>query len=97
MIERKPYFFQPDDYYDCGELGEHPVQFTAWVRYLDAETRPLVTITAAQILATFGRHAQLIDLLPKLQADAGEMLKWQLAITRDYLKAREREDERECV
>jgi hypothetical protein len=93
MNPRQPFFF--DSALSLGDLGEHFAEATAFVLDNGEGYEPSVIITIASVIVKFGRHTQLLDLMPLLQSDKHEYARWRDMIAADWLKRREREWERE--
>jgi hypothetical protein len=81
----RPFTYCPDDYFDCGDLGEHPIKFIAWIEFLDEQTRPNIRITFASVSIKYeGAPSQTVDIFPRLKKDPEEMRKWEDEILRDW-------------
>lgn len=89
-MTRFPYVYTPDEYIDCGDLGEHPITFTALV---DREPgrfgsdRYSVTIMRAVVKMKLNGQVIEVDCTSRFKNHQ----KWENEIYKDYMSASERD------
>lgn len=79
-MKRSSFKFIPEEYFDCGDLGEHPIQFHAWVRedsHGDGSTRVGVDILIATVLFNAGDHTVLIPATSRLRELPATLRKYE--------------------
>jgi len=77
----------------CGDFGEHPIRFIAWIEYNGPETRETVMITRATLVWTFGDFVKEEDVTVRINAIPWLRDKYAEEILESYNRAREREYE----
>lgn len=86
---RKSFIYIPDEYLDCGELGEHPVTFTAWIDAAEHGRRASVHITLATVEIVYGEEKQTLNVTPYLRRYPSSMEKWEDEIRESWEAARD--------
>lgn len=88
----KLFTFCPDEFYDCGGLGEHPVTFTAWIDEdeIGSRTYKTVNITLATIEFRFGSQIQVLDITKKVKDSSYTREIWEEKIYASYCSIRQR-------
>lgn len=83
------YSYTPDDYMDLGDLGEHPVTYTALIIFNGPDTAPSVSIMKAIVSVTIGSATHYIDVTKLAHKYLGKRERIEKEILGDYRKAQE--------
>jgi hypothetical protein len=87
----RPYFYGPEEYMDLGQLGEHAVEFHAFIVDNGERYEPHVMIAKAEAIVKTGEKNQAVNILPFIQACRFRQQHWERQIAEDWRKVRERE------
>lgn len=88
----KPYSYLPDELYDLGGAGEHPITLTAWI---DTDTefgreRKSVNIVSAVVKVTYGDLVQELDITRAVLGSPYSRELWEDEIWNSYKASLER-------
>lgn len=96
MIPKRPYFYTPDEYFEFGLAGEHPVEFTCWIGDEEPGYKLPVRIHRVVIKFTFKDPCrQEVDITERIRKDSYLMERYEDEIRADFLAKREKDWERE--
>lgn len=85
-----PFTYIPDELIDCGDLiGEHPIEFTAWISAREPDKKPIVQITQAIVKVVFGEIEQNLDITARINRESYVRDHWEDEILRAYEGAHE--------
>lgn len=89
-----PFIYTPDDYFDCGGLGEHEITFTTFIDtdYMHGREFRSVNITRAVVTIKFKDWPpQEIDVTKLILDSAYTRELWEEDIYKAYKDGRERD------
>jgi hypothetical protein len=88
---RRPFPHEAEEYYECGQLGEHPLFFRAWIELED--WRFSVWIVEAILHVTIkGCPVQLLDVTQRINNSMSQREKYEAEILNAYMGLLERAD-----
>lgn len=91
-IPKRPFFFQPEEYFDFGLAGEHPVQFICWIGDETPGYKIPVTIHRVLVNPTFkDPKDQVWDITEEIKKYPGRLERYEDEAREAFLSARERD------
>ncbi len=88
-MSHTPFTYTPEEYFDCGWLGEHPITFISWIDQ-EPGSRPRVNIASAIVEIFYGDIKQEVDATAHIMANAFDRARWEEEILSAYENAKEK-------
>jgi hypothetical protein len=89
-MSQTPYTHNPDELFDLGEAGEHPITFSCWI-YCEPDRKPQVRFMKAIVDVTYsGQRTQRLDVTPHILASPWTRERWEDEIIQAFENAREK-------
>lgn len=92
-IPRRPYSYIPDELFNCGDAGEHPATFLAWIDDREPGKEPSVSILKVYITPIFPSESDEWDITSAIKGSPSKRSEYEEKIRQDYLKNKNRDYE----
>ncbi len=91
-LPKRPFYFTPEDYFDFGFMGEHPVEFTCWIGDEIPGYKLPVRIHRVVVKLTFKNpKEQEVDFTEEFHKYAERVERYEDEVRADYLSKREKD------
>lgn len=96
-IHKRPFDYEPEEYFDCGIAGEHPVLFKAWID--DQREGPShVSILCVLIYPTISNpKGQVWDITEEIKKYPERLRAYEDEIRAHFENAKEKDWERDAI
>lgn len=85
-----PFTYEPDELFDLGDIGEHPILFTTWIE-TEPDRRPIVKFMRAIVdLICKGESVGKLDVTRFIMQSPVARERWESEILSAYAKAKEK-------
>lgn len=88
---KRPYFFQPDEFFNFGLAGEHPVTFLAWIDDSEHGKEPSVSILKVFVTPTFQSETKEWDITNAIKIYPARQERYEEEIRKDFLKQKHKD------
>ncbi len=90
-VPRRPFPYEPDESFDFGFAGEHPVQFLAWID--DSLTPTQVDILRVTVRPTYAHSHTEWDVTPAVKSCREREIRYQDEIREAFENAKRKDYE----